>query len=199
MISTIAPPFRHAVARTPTSLRAATIASSASRRLVRSGETKATTTRRSKSATAAAAIPTTTSFTFRKPNNIAMGLGGGLVLAGLHSATGSADDFYDYRFLSKKDPDDLASFYGGEELMELFCVMPIVSKIMLRNARFDDTGNVTTTGIPGQMRVSMVFSDEANDEGVTDWFNKRERFKDTLFGYTCYDMVINYGERERGK
>jgi len=44
--------------------------------------------------------------------------------------------------------------------------------------------------------VDMVFSDETNEAtGMTDWFNKRERFKDTLFGYTCWDMVINYGFR----
>ena len=66
---------------------------------------------------------------------------------------------------------------------------------MMRLASFDDTGRITTQGIPGTMSVDMVFSDETNAEGRTDWFNKRERFKDTLFGYTCWDMVINYGFR----
>jgi len=128
--------------------------------------------------------------------SFAWGIGGGLLLAGLHSATGSSNDFYDYRFESHKDPDDLASFYGGEEFMELFCILPIVGKIMMRNGRFDDEGNVITTGIPGQMKVSMVFSDEMNDNtGETDWFNKRERFRNSLFGYTCWDMVSNFGFR----
>ena len=53
---------------------------------------------------------------FRNPN-FALGIGGGLVLAGLHSVTGSANDLYDYRFQSKKNPDVIALFYGGEELM----------------------------------------------------------------------------------
>ena len=178
--------------------------------------------------------------------NFVYGLGGGLLMAGLHSATGSANDFYEYRFRSAKDPDDIAGFYGGEELMvrvtkaraappmseahrchcllvftrvitvakwhrftrisfalcrtplppqELFCIFPFVNKIMMRLASFDDTGRITTQGIPGTMSVDMVFSDETNAEGRTDWFNKRERFKDTLFGYTCWDMVINYGFR----
>lgn len=128
--------------------------------------------------------------------NFAMGLGGGLVLASLHSMTGSANDFYDYRFKSPKNPDDLASFYGGEELMELFCVFPIVGEIMMRMGRFDDTGNVLTQGFPGTMKVSMVFSDDENEEtGQTDWFNKRERFQNTLFGYTMWDMVLNFGFR----
>lgn len=125
-----------------------------------------------------------------------LGLGAGFSLAALHSATGSANNFYDYRFKSKQNPDDLASFYGGEELMELFCIFPFVGKIMMRNAQFDDTGNIITTGFPGTMHVSMVFSDEANeDTGETDWFNKRERFTTTLFDYTLWDMVLNFGFR----
>mmetsp|Transcript_12880 Transcript_12880/g.19324 ORF Transcript_12880/g.19324 Transcript_12880/m.19324 type:complete len:390 (-) Transcript_12880:110-1279(-) len=130
---------------------------------------------------------------FRNPNFV-LGIGSGLVLAGLHSATGSANDFYDYRFKSPKDADDLASFYGGEELMELYCVFPIVGQIMMRSATFDDTGGIKTQGFPGTMEVNMVFSDDVNqDTGETDWFNKRERFKNTLFGYTLWDMVINFG------
>jgi len=44
------------------------------------------------------------------------------------------------------------------------------------------------------MQVSMVFSDEDDDEtGKTSWFNKRERFKDVLFGRTMWDMVQNFG------
>jgi hypothetical protein len=160
-----------------------------------------TPTRNASSATLA--LPTSLSaFRFRTssdPNNnfaLGLGVGGALLLAGLHSATGSANDFYDYRFKSNKDPDDLASFYGGEELMELFCVFPVVGQIMMRYAHFDETGNVITAGFPGQMKVSMVFSDETNDEtGATDWFNKRERFRNTLFGYTCWDMVLNFGFR----
>jgi len=75
--------------------------------------------RRSNSITATAATATAKPSTLQalRNRNFAMGLGGGFLLAGLHSATGSSNDFYDYRFKSKKDPDDLASFYGGEELM----------------------------------------------------------------------------------
>ena len=102
--------------------------------------------------------------------SLATGLVGGLVLAGLHSATGSANEFYDYRFKLHKSPDDLASFYGGEEFMELFCVFPFVGQIMMRSGYFDDEGNVITQGIPGTMKVSMVFSDEVNEKtGVTEW------------------------------
>ena len=131
--------------------------------------------------------------------SLALGLLGGIAVAGLHSATGSQNDFFDYRFQTTKPTEELASFYGGEELMELFCVFPFVGQLMMRNGTFDEDGNVITTGIPGTLKVSMVFSEDENgkddDTGKVDWFNKRERFRNTLFGWTCWDMVINFGFR----
>jgi len=54
--------------------------------------------------------------------------------------------------------------------MELFCVFPMVGKIMMRSATFDDTGGIKTQGFPGTMEVKMVFSDDVNEEtGETDW------------------------------
>ena len=126
-------------------------------------------TRFSSSTAAASTATTAPRSQFRNPNFV-LGIGSGLLLAGLHSATGSANDFYDYRFKSPKDADDLASFYGGEELMELYCIFPIVGQIMMRSATFDDTGGIKTQGFPGTMEVNMVFSDDVNeDTGETDW------------------------------
>lgn len=122
------------------------------------------------------------------------GLAGGIVLAGLHSATGSQTDPWDYRFSSIKEADDLATFYGSEDFMELFCIFPFVGQIMMRNGEFDEKGDVLTTGVPGTMKVSMVFSEESNGNQI-EWFNKRERFQNTLFGYTMWDMVSNFGFR----
>ena len=117
-------------------------------------------------------------------------------MAGLSLATtGTTKNFYDHRFIVNCDPDDLAGFYGGEEFMELFCVLPFVGTLMMRGGTFDDEGNVHTTGIPGDMEVSMVFSDEDDEDGRTVWFNKRERFKDTFMGLKCWDMVSNFGFR----
>jgi len=122
---------------------------------------------------------------------------GGLVAAlTAQSFFGSASDYYEYRFVVKKDidPDDLASFYGSEEFMELFTMFPIIKDIMMRGGEFDDEGVVHTYGFPGTLLVSMAFTDEANEEtGKIDWFNKRERFKDVFFGYKMWDSVVNFG------
>jgi len=111
---------------------------------------------------------------------------------------GSSDNFYEYHFITDKDPDDLADFYGSEDFMELFCVFPLMGQIMMRGGTFDDEGNVHSAGLPGELVVSMVFSDEASEEGDEDpdgfqWFNKRERFEDKLFGITMWDMIQNFG------
>eukprot|EP00618_Florenciella_parvula_P001791 CAMPEP_0119498250 /NCGR_PEP_ID=MMETSP1344-20130328/21044_1 /TAXON_ID=236787 /ORGANISM="Florenciella parvula, Strain CCMP2471" /LENGTH=301 /DNA_ID=CAMNT_0007534111 /DNA_START=417 /DNA_END=1319 /DNA_ORIENTATION=- len=106
---------------------------------------------------------------------------------------GSAEDFYDYRFITTKDPDDIAGFYGSEDFMELFCVVPFMGTLMMRGGVFDDEGTVHTAGLPGEMLVSMEFSDEDNEDGSTLWFNKRENFKDVFMGMTMWDMTQNFG------
>ena len=85
---------------------------------------------------------------------------------------------------------------SGEEFMELFCIFPFVGTLMMRHGKFDEKGHVHTTGFPGTMIVSMVFSDDTNEEtGEIEWFNKRERFRNTLWGWTAWDMVCNFGFR----
>lgn len=109
---------------------------------------------------------------------------------------GYNENFYDYRFITTKDPDDLMAFYGGEEFMELFCVIPLMGTLIMRGGYFDDEGTVHTTGLTGkEMLVSMVFSEEEDErDGKTAWFNKRERFREIgFFGGTNWDMVQNFG------
>jgi len=123
-------------------------------------------------------------------------IGGGSLITcvGLHALIGSEDDYYCYRFITNKDPEDLVSFYGGEEFMELFCMFPFVVNFMMRSATFDDEGTVHTTGFPGEIQASMVFSDEEDeDTGDILWFNKRERFKDVFYGRKMWDTVHNFG------
>jgi hypothetical protein len=149
-------------------------------------------------------------------NNLKMLLGGTVVgsIVGQYYF-GHTDNFYDYRFVTDADPADLQDFYGSENFMDIYCVMPFMGTLMMRGGTFDDEGVVHTTGFPGEMQVSMVFSDseeevDDDDDGssvsggpplaiATDashdgqWFNKRERFKDVFLGMTMWDMVTNFG------
>lgn len=160
---------------------------------VRNNHLMTRTATRNSTTVAAAATPSAPSSSFLsgfRNRNFVMGIGSGLLLAGLHSATGSANDFYDYRFKSPKDADDLASFYGGEELMELFCIFPLVGQIMMRSATFDDTGGIKTQGFPGTMEVKMVFSDDVNDEtGETDWCKYYTKSLDNIALLLSYHIL----------
>merc|ERR1712032_1236497 len=50
------------------------------------------------------------------------------------------EHWYDYRFITDKDPADLADFYGSEAFMDLFCVVPLMGQLMMRGGTFDDEG-----------------------------------------------------------
>lgn len=117
-------------------------------------------------------------------------------ISALQLTGGHEDNYYEYRFTTDKDPDDLATFYGSEDFMDLFCVMPFVGTLMMRGGDFDDEGGFHTTGFPGTLSVNMVFSDEQNPQtGDIIWFNKRERFRDTLCDHVMWDTVMNFGFR----
>ena len=102
---------------------------------------------------------------------------------------------YIHTFTRSLGTTALLTTHSGEEFMELFCIFPFVGYLMMRNGEFDEKGHVHTTGLPGTMIVSMVFSDDTNKDGDIDWFNKRERFRNMTFGWTGWDMVSNFGFR----
>mmetsp|Transcript_23608 Transcript_23608/g.54183 ORF Transcript_23608/g.54183 Transcript_23608/m.54183 type:complete len:199 (-) Transcript_23608:1472-2068(-) len=92
---------------------------------------------------------------------------------------GNQKDFYDYRFITDKDPDDLASFYGSESFMDLFCVIPLMGTLMMRGGYFDDEGTVHTTGLPGEMLVRFRSSRRcrlASKAGSNNWIRYSYRF-----------------------
>jgi len=117
----------------------------------------------------------------------------------VHLIWGNEDNFYDKRFILECDPDDLADFYGSENFMDLYCILPFMGTLMMRGSYFDDEGTVHSQGLPfGELLVSMVFSDSDEDGDGTEpgkWFNKRERFKNECFGgkFTMWDMITNFG------
>jgi hypothetical protein len=69
-----------------------------------------------------------------------MKLGGGLTLGAFvgQFAFGAEDDFYCRSFITSKPAIDLVEFYGGEGLMDIFCVFPFVHKLLMGNGFWDD-------------------------------------------------------------
>tara|TARA_Y100000816_G_C26106880_1_gene588536 strand:+ start:3142 stop:4179 length:1038 start_codon:yes stop_codon:yes gene_type:complete len=128
---------------------------------------------------------------------------GGLVTGGVIGQLmmeNPTKDFYERKFVTNKNPQDLSEFYGGDKLMHIFCVFPFVVKLLMESGYWDEDGTYNTYGIPfGKMRATIDFEEKERDttgDGENDdlcGFNKRERFHDILFGYTLWDQVTNFG------
>jgi len=142
---------------------------------------------------------------------------GAAVCAGLQYQYGQGDDFFDFRFVTDKKPNDLAEFYGSEDFMEIFCIFPFVVEFMMKNGEFqadavpgyDQTVNTFGFGGKGGMEVSMAFDEgeiDTTGDGKPDtiaYFNKRERFKDwapflpKYMEVVFWDLTQNFGYTQR--
>jgi hypothetical protein len=146
-------------------------------------------------------IPRMTSITTGK--RLAQLAGAGAVVYVLQKQFGKANDFFDHRFTTTKQPEDLVEFFGAEDFMEIFCVFPFVVSFMMRRSTFDDDGVCHAWGItgPGSLEVSIEFQEREEDtdgDGELDtiaWFNKRENFKEVApFGnILLWEMTQNFG------
>lgn len=131
--------------------------------------------------------------------------GAGIFLGTAQYYLGSSDNFFEHKFTTSKKPEDLATFYGSEDFMELFCILPIVVDFMMRGAEFDDNGTIHAWGLlgPGELEVSIDFEEkevDTNGDGNLDtiaWFNKKEHFHDVapsvMGGFTLWEMTQNFG------
>lgn len=138
-------------------------------------------------------------------------------IGGLQYWLGKGDDFFDFRFVTDKKPNDLAEFYGSEDFMEIFCIFPFVVEFMMKNGEFqadavpgyDQTVNTFGFGGRGGMEVSMAFDEgeiDTTGDGKPDtiaYFNKRERFKDwapflpKYMEVVFWDLTQNFGYTQR--
>jgi hypothetical protein len=130
---------------------------------------------------------------------------GGLGLGAAQYFLGISENFFEHKFVTSKKPEDLADFYGTEDFMEVFCVLPFMVEFMLRGAEFDDNGTIHAWGLlgPGELEVSIDFDEREIDttgDGEPDTlacFNKKEHFRDIapsfLGGFTLWEMTQNFG------
>ncbi len=110
---------------------------------------------------------------FRLAQFFAFGAVNGL-LQHYYGDTKPGEHYYHYRFVHDKKwteddelCDNLSDFYGGEDLMQIFSVLPFMEKLMMRGGSFDDDGTVHTWGLGGKgaMLVSMDFTEGEELEG----------------------------------
>ena len=113
-------------------------------------------------------------------------------------------NLYERTYTTDAKTANLAAFYGEDKLMEIFCIFPPVVKVLMQSGYWDDDGNYHTYGIPfGTMTASIDFAEKEEDikrqaggDGeCVNAYEKKERFRDTVFGVTLWDQITYFGFR----
>ena len=86
----------------------------------------------------------------------AVGLVGGSVALQV-ALPNPVKNFYERSFLTDRRPEDLAEFFGGERLMEVFCLelKPLVDFLM-RSGYWDDDGVYHTFGYTFAVKMRHI-------------------------------------------
>lgn len=138
-------------------------------------------------------------------------MGSGLV-AGvvLQTYFGTSDDWFEYKFLTTKHPDDLYEFFQAEELIKFFSLavlgLPTMDFIMAGTTfrtdaldGFEATTDVDRLAGALHMDVSFLLTEEEeeDEEGntVVGYFNRREKFTNyfPFTGLLIWDSTWNFG------
>lgn len=123
----------------------------------------------------------------------------------LHYFVGTKHEYvYEHRFITKADPEDMAEFYGAEDFMEIFGVLPFVAKCFLRTTEFDEDGVAHAYGLPGQLEIELQFDQDEKDTNgdgepdTTVGFNKNMKWNDVepFSGATMWGMDHDFGFRQ---
>ena len=116
----------------------------------------------------------------------------------------SEGQFYERKFIADLDTQDadircsLTEFFGGEGLMDIFCVFAFMKKMLMSTGFWDDDGAYHVSVLGQHLTASMEFEEEGADltgdgELEATSFTKKERFHDTMFGLPLWDMVTEFG------
>lgn len=76
------------------------------------------------------------------------------------------ENVYEHRFVTDiPNAEDLAEFYGAEDFMEVFGVIPSAALFFLRRAEFDEEGIAHTYGLPvGTLDIELKFTQEEQED-----------------------------------
>merc|ERR1719410_153170 len=119
--------------------------------------------------------------------------------------SGLGENVYEHRFVTDiPNAEDLAEFYGAEDFMEVFGVIPSAAMFFLRRATFDEEGIAHTYGLPvGTLDIELKFTQEeeededGEDENIVA-FNKMMKWdnQSPFSDVPLWNMRHDFGFRE---
>jgi len=106
-------------------------------------------------------------------------------------------DFFEYSFVTRKDPDAIVDFYSTEDFLQILGVVPLGLHLILAGVEWD-TKAENTMSVWNTMQISFDITEkeeEIDGKDVVTFFNKRERFVQYVpfTRFLLWDQVQNYG------
>jgi len=151
-----------------------------------------------------ARMPTTVPAIFTKAKDAILSKTTAAFLGGALVATPvlTGEDFFEHKFISAKNPDDIVDFYSTEDFLCILGVFPIALKFVLAGVEWD-TERDNTMSVHNAMEISFELTEREEQtesgEKVVAFFQKRERFKNFIpfTRFLIWDQVQCYGYNRR--
>ena len=121
-------------------------------------------------------------------------------VAGMPMLTG--EDFFEHKFITDKNPDDIVDFYSTEDFLQILGVFPFAIKFVLAGVEWD-LEKENTMKVHDSMEISFTLTEReeetADGEKVVAFFQKRERFKNFIpfSPFLMWDQTQCYGYNRR--
>ena len=115
----------------------------------------------------------------------------------------TGDDFFEHKFTTNKNPDDIIDFYSTEDFLQILGIFPLAIHFVLAGVQWD-LEKENTMAVHNAMEISFTLEEreEQAEDGstVVAFFQKRERFKNfvPLTRFLLWDQVQCYGYNRKG-
>lgn len=114
----------------------------------------------------------------------------------------AGEDFFEHKFITDKNPDDIVDFYSTEDFLQILGVFPFAIHFVLAGVEWDlDKEN--TMKVYDSMEISFTLEEREEEtpdgEKVVAFFQKKERFKNffPLTPFLMWDQTQCYGYNRR--
>jgi len=110
----------------------------------------------------------------------------------------TGEDFFEHKFITKKDADDVVDFYSTEDFLQILGIFPMAIHFVLAGVEWD-TSKENTMNVYNAMEISFVIEEREEDldngEKAVVWFQKKERFKNFIpfTPFLMWDQTQCYG------
>jgi len=110
----------------------------------------------------------------------------------------TGEDFFEHKFITKKDPDHVVDFYSTEDFLQILGIFPMAIHFVLAGVEWD-LEKENTMSVHNAMEISFTIEEKeeelADGQKVVAFFQKRERFKNFIpfTRFILWDQIQCYG------